>query len=396
MDPATRIGPADAEIIVFNKGGRDLRLARLAGGQEAPREFFYGFFDLEKAGLSAAMMSSASQAPGPLGVLSDRIERTFAALTGLGVRPFSVRLASKAMREAKVLISFTDSCSLSLGLDYPGGDGRPVLIGGFHGLTDIEQRAPAYARGLVNALIRRSLAGLDHVFFFGPADREAAIARYSLSPERTSVISFGVDTEFWRPMPEVVQEDFVVAVGQDPNRDYDVLAAAPGQHPTRIISRRKVAVPAGAHHIQVSTGDFFGADSMSDEDLRRLYNTALAVIVPLKDVNQPTGYSVTLQAMSCGRPVILSSIKGLWTRTLLKDGVNCLLVPPGDAAALGAAIGRVRSDPALAAQLGRAARETALNHFGLDKIAQGILALARRGLSLANDHRTAVGTLRRA
>jgi len=121
---------------------------------------------------------------------------------------------------------------------------------------------------------------------------------------------------------------------------------------------------------------------MNDEDLRQLYNMARAVVVPLKDVHQPTGYSVTLQAMACGRPVILSNIKGLWTHTLLKSGVNCLLVPPGDAKALGEAIGQVRANPSWAADIGRAARETVLAHFGLDKVGNGAIALARLGLAL--------------
>jgi hypothetical protein len=42
----------------------------------------------------------------------------------------------------------------------------------------------------------------------------------------------------------------------------------------------------------------------------------------------------------------------------------------------------MRFDPALAIRLGRAARQTALNHFGLDKIGQGAVALARLGLDL--------------
>ena len=83
---------------------------------------------------------------------------------------------------------------------------------------------------------------------------------------------------------------------------------------------------------------------MSDDDIRRLYNRARAVIVPLKDVYQPSGYSVTLQAMSCGRPVVLTKTRGLWAPEHFIDGENCLLVPPGDAAALGAAISRLRSD----------------------------------------------------
>jgi len=134
--------------------------------------------------------------------------------------------------------------------------------------------------------------------------------------------------------------------------------------------------------VTVTRGDFYGSDSMTDEELRRLYCAARAVVVPLKDVWQPSGYSVALQAMSCARPVILSRIRGLWSRELLRDGENCLLIPPGDAAALGAAIGRLMSDPDLAARLGRAARETALAHFGLDRIGAGTVALARLGLAL--------------
>jgi glycosyltransferase involved in cell wall biosynthesis len=281
-----------------------------------------------------------------------------------------------------VVISYTDGFSLSLGLGVSRCLTRPILIGGFHGLSDLEIRAHKAARPLVRTLIRRAMHGLDHVFFFGPADREIAIGRYGVDRERSSVITFGVDTSFWRPLKDTPPADFVVAVGQDRNRDYDLLAAAPGHHPTLIVTRQKVKVPQGASHIMVTAGDFFGADSMTDEDLRRTYNSACAVVVPLRDVWQPSGYSVTLQAMSCSRPVILSNIRGLWSKELLRDNENCLLVPPGDAGALGRAIARLRESPQLSTRLGQAARQTVLQHFGLDKIAAGTLALARLGLAL--------------
>jgi hypothetical protein len=385
--PASRIGAAGADVVVFSKGGRELRLERIGRGGEVPREFFYGYFDLAAAGLSATMMSSAGAVPGRLGAAADLVERGFARMVKLGARPLSARLAADWTDGAKVVVSFTDGFSLSLGLGFPRGNDRPVLIGGFHGLSDLEARAAAPARRLVRALIRRALARLDHVFCFGPADREVAIQRYGLDPARSSVIRFGVDTDFWRPLPEAAVEDVVIAIGQDPNRDFDLLAAAPGGHPTRIVTRRAVNIPGGASHVTVTSGDFYGASSMSDEDLRRAYNMALAVVVPLKDVWQPTGYSVTLQAMSCGRPVILSRIRGLWSPDLLRDGENCLLVPPGDASALGQAIGRVRADPGLAARLGERARATALQHFGLDQIGAGTVALARLGLALWEQRR---------
>ena len=51
--------------------------------------------------------------------------------------------------------------------------------------------------------------------------------------------------------------------------------------------------------------------------IRELYQDAFAII-PLKDVFQPSGYSVTLQAMACGKPVVLTKTKGLWAPKYLK------------------------------------------------------------------------------
>lgn len=370
------------DVTLFSKGGRDFRLERLSQGHEVPREFFYGYFELAAQGVQTALRSSSGRAPGNTGRAADFLERGFAWATSLGVRPLSARLSTDRAADGKVFISFTDGFSLSMGLAYPRSRPRPVLIGGFHGLSDIEGRAPAAARGLVRHLISRALAGLDHAFFFGPADRNVAISSYGLEPGRSSVFTFGVDTEFWRPLPEEPVEDFVTAIGQDRNRDYDLLAAAPGSHPIRIVTRQPVRVPEGAAHVRVSAGDFFSSDAMTDEDLRRLYNRSAAIIVPLKDVFQPSGYSVTLQAMSCGKPVVLSDIKGLWSRDNLKDNENCILVPPGDAAALGDAIGRLRANAELRERLGKSARETALRHFGLNVVGDATIRLARLGLDL--------------
>ena len=250
------LGDARAEIMMFAKGGRNIRLERLARGKEAPREFFYGFHHVVAAGFSVAMGSSAGAVPGAMGRTVDLAERALVRATALGVRPLSARLRARALPDAKVIISFTDSFSLSLGLGAARGPDSPILIGGFQALSDLERRAERPFRHVVRALIRRAIERLDYVFFFGPADRAAAIERYGVASSRSSVIPFGVDIDFWRPLSEEPAADFVVAVGQDPNRDYDLLAAAPGNHPTRIITRTTVRIPAGATHIQTMMGDF--------------------------------------------------------------------------------------------------------------------------------------------
>jgi glycogen synthase len=67
--------------------------------------------------------------------------------------------------------------------------------------------------------------------------------------------------------------------------------------------------------------------------------------------------SVLIEGMAAGLPVIASRVGGI--PALIEDDVNGLLVPPGDAAALAAAITRVLAEPGTAARLAAAARQTA-------------------------------------
>ena len=69
--------------------------------------------------------------------------------------------------------------------------------------------------------------------------------------------------------------------------------------------------------------------------------------------------------MAHGRPVVASAVGGL--RDLVVDGETGLLVPPGDVAALRAALERLLADGELRRRLGAAARARAAEHFSWDR-----------------------------
>lgn len=93
----------------------------------------------------------------------------------------------------------------------------------------------------------------------------------------------------------------------------------------------------------------------TDEELRDLYCAAhVFVSASLKE-----GFALPpLEAMACGVPVVLTDSGG--PREYAVDGFNCLMVPPGDPAALAEAIQKFLNDRSLAARLASNARATAL------------------------------------
>ena len=87
-----------------------------------------------------------------------------------------------------------------------------------------------------------------------------------------------------------------------------------------------------------------------------------------------------MEAMSAGLPVVASALSGI--PELVDDGSSGLTVPPGDAAAIAAALRRLHDDPDLRVRLGAAARERVVAEFDVDRNAARLIerfaAVARR------------------
>ena len=111
-------------------------------------------------------------------------------------------------------------------------------------------------------------------------------------------------------------------------------------------------------------------------DLGDLLNAADLFVLPSLWEGLPL--SLVL-AMGAGLPVVATRIPGL--PEVVDDGRTGLLVPPGDAAALGAAMARIVADPAFGRGLAAAARDAVLPKFGVDGYVASVAALYDRLLS---------------
>ena len=85
---------------------------------------------------------------------------------------------------------------------------------------------------------------------------------------------------------------------------------------------------------------------------------------------------VLLEAMSAGLPIVASDHSGIpWT---VRDGVEGIIVPSADVAALGEAIARLRDDAALRAELGGNGRRRYEEAYGNEAFYRALSELARK------------------
>jgi 2-deoxystreptamine N-acetyl-D-glucosaminyltransferase/2-deoxystreptamine glucosyltransferase len=86
-------------------------------------------------------------------------------------------------------------------------------------------------------------------------------------------------------------------------------------------------------------------------DVPRFLSAIDVLVLPSYDEGQPRA---VLEGLAMARPVVASAVGGV--PELIQHGVNGLLVPPGDRAALVAALRRLLDDEALRARLGQRGR----------------------------------------
>ena len=121
-------------------------------------------------------------------------------------------------------------------------------------------------------------------------------------------------------------------------------------------------------------------------EVPRYLEAADVVAVPQRDGPGTRGQvpAKLFDAMALARPIVATRVSMI---PEILDGGGCgVLVPPGDAAALGAAIERLASDPEKARELGARARARCVDHYSfasarrdLFPLVQGLLARTGRG-----------------
>ncbi|MBN1977594.1 MAG: glycosyltransferase family 4 protein [Anaerolineae bacterium] len=264
--------------------------------------------------------------------------------------------------------------------------GAPVIVHTVHGWGHHERQHPIVRRFYI-LLEKVTQRVTDKLIVVSPRNIEKGLADGIAAPAKYVTVRSGIELDrFRRPArprevvraelsippdapvvgmvtrlsPQKAPLDFVAAAAQ-------VAARRPGAHfvvvgdgPLRAEVEARIAAAGLAARFRLTGLRRDVPDLLHSFDLFALSSLweGLPRVLP--------------QAMAAGLPVVATAVDG--NAEAVEDGVNGLLTPPGDPAALASALLRLLDDPALAARLGAAGRERA-EEFGARKMVDDIAAL---------------------
>ncbi len=265
----------------------------------------------------------------------------------------------------------------------------PAVVNAITGRGYVYQREGVLGlllRGVTGGLYRLAFGHANYAAIFeNDTDRQFFIQQRFVHAQRTFLVEgVGVDPQRYVPAPEPVESLVVL-----PGRLLWAKGIADFVEAARLLRSRSQAL-AQVRFALVGDPDPGNPTSIPQETLRAWVEQGLvewwgfrtdmpavfqgAQIVTLPSIGEgvPT---VLLEAAACGRPIVATDVQGC--RDVVQHGVNGLLVPPNDPAALAQALETLLVDPARRAAMGAAGRKLVLEKFTNEKVNQATLAVYR-------------------
>ncbi|MFC7308504.1 glycosyltransferase family 4 protein [Streptomyces monticola] len=237
---------------------------------------------------------------------------------------------------------------------------------------------------------KRVARRLPSVLTVSGTSRQEIVDHLGVREDRIHVVHIGADTDLFSPDPAVPQVPgrIVTTSSADvPLKGLIHLVEALAKLRTENPAAHLVVVGKRAEDGPVAAAiERYGLDGavefvkgITDAELVDLVRGAEIACVP----SLYEGFSLpAAEAMATGTPLVATT-GGAIPEVAGPDGETCLAVPPGDASALAAALGRLLGDTELGRRLGAAGRERVLSKFTWARAAEGTAERYRAAMEQA-------------
>ena len=202
-----------------------------------------------------------------------------------------------------------------------------------------------------NILIKMMLERVDNIFFLGKKEYIIASENFIAYKQKFIFLPFSIDVNFWsNPSNKIdTEKKGILFIGNDGNRDYKFvvkLATDLPEYNFLFISEKINKNDNLPKNVTLVNGSW-GNEQLSDEEICNYYKEAKLTIVPLKNTNQPSGQSVTLQSMAAGTPVLITKIDGFWDADKFIDGKHITFIEKNTTSEWKASIDKIYNDKKL-------------------------------------------------
>ena len=316
--------------IVFNKDTTILflfkegRKERLNDDKSCPSEFFYCYKELLKDGYSVNYLEQKDLNLRINNVILIKIlnfiSKLFFNLPIQNIFAFIWNKSYLKLKDANYIIPTTNSLGVVLSAASTLGLIKANILFINMGLF---VKKPNFFRILIYKFILKNIKLITISRF-----EYKFLSKYLRSID-IDYMPFGVDHNFWYPQKKLLTKPYILAIGNDLSRDWEFLESSWDESYPLLKIVTSLPIKTSKKNVNIIRGNWH-FQTLTDLEIRNLYRDSEFVIITLKETLQPSGQSVALQAMACSKAVLITDIKGIWDKDLLKHKENIFLLKQGD------------------------------------------------------------------
>lgn len=206
-------------------------------------------------------------------------------------------------------------------------------------------------KNVKDVILRRILPTFDGLWVLSRAQIRVLEGWLGRDAPPINFLRFGIDENFFSSWA-YPEKPLVLSIGRDRDRDSktlfesleEVIRLRPDVE-VAVQSMSSTPMPPGVKALPM----------MPHTELRRYYRAASVVAVATRPNVHVSGMTVALESMATARPVVITGTEGM--DDYVEDGVNGLLVEPGDSRSMAGGILELLSKPEVGAQMGLQGRQ---------------------------------------